>query len=1044
MVYLHVKLLNDSLDKSTADIVPHQSETGVFHTVYSDNQKMKIHLEKLLSSVAYVGAPGKNEANFFADSAMELQPNSIYFTQALPEILSWRGYDVTVVNSVHKSIEFEDFMLDTKKSTEGQSITYNAQGERIVKYVPQGYVAVHSDGRVIAGGKYLNANIDKEGSTWTLVKNPHESQTPEQRKEAKQYMDFGLQEYHPGVEESAYADLEQGGSPYRIDREYSPVGETLDSHFQVQESPKSVELPSRFPSYLEPGNIVYSPQTGQAFDSKFWPPEGIDYENYEWYVFSGSTLSDAEKNFYIPITGLTPDLIVGVSNGIVSSEKNLDVSSGFKLGMQQSESKITSLDETGSDLSGIRINPPASSLPYSLRDMLEPEWKKSYREAQDKLKAIENLTRGRIDPSLSELNIEELRGSEATFIPSLYDYQKAVVSALTTVEQYESFGGPKGWHGYFLNVKMGLGKTAIVTAANAVMRNKGLLANGTQTTIVTAPNKNVYVWQSEVGKFLGEHAVVIDGSKKDRIEQWEELLKNAETGNLPTFVIVASSKFRYNRGDRDDDAEDAAELDLDAKYMKLLSLGGSSGNTEVKGGHVGIMVVDESGQYVNPESSRHEALKDILDSVYHGKGIVWTLNGTISGNSATDTISELSFVNKYVRDNYMAMVQEYTKINMNSTRENKSLGRRIWKDYERIRDFFYTFGTQVYSLDGKTVAGDNYGLTFAEDQVSPLGKEWGKVYLEAERKLASALEENAGNRAMGLLSILINSGFGAVSPPRLLEYDIGTKDIMSGVSSYLNEEELSQFYTEYSAFVKATTETFGGLGRIPKKGMSFGERDEAYRSLISEKYRDIMERITSDWECPYTDLLIENIKNDFQQNTPSDRPLKIGIAGFSKISINKIARRLRDIYPQSTHLIQVVDGDSSPEDVGRIQANHQTEDSRPTISLVTGAGAYGLSLPTDITYRSAMWNSAKGAQSEARFHRKAEQKNLRTVVYPSGINQYMRELENMKGSMASSATNVLLEVDDDSDELVINSGSTSRLLDKLRQYRPRLLGGGEQ
>jgi hypothetical protein len=1042
MVYLHVKLLNDSLDKSTADIVPRQNEYGVFHTVYSENPKMKTHLEKLLFSVAYVGAPGKNQPNFFADSAMELQPNSIYFTQALPEILSWRGYDVTVMNEVHKSIEFEDFIIDSYKSSSNQAITYNTQGERIVKYVPEGYVAVHSDGRVVAGGKYLNANIDKEGASWNLMKNPHEGQTPQQRQDTKQYMDVGLQDYHPGVEEGAYADREEGQEPYRLDREYSPSGQRLDEYFQVQEVQAAQEVSSRFPAYLEPGNVVYSPQTGQAFDSRFWPPEGVDYENHEWYVFTGSSLSDAEKEFYIPITGLTPDLITGISGGIVQSERNLDVSSGFRLGYQNPEDKITSLD-TQEGAEGVRINQPEASLPYSMRDMLEPEWKKAYKIAKDKLKEIEALTRERVDPSLAKLKIEELRGSEATFIPNLYDYQKAVVGALTTTEQYEAFGGPKGWHGYFLNVKMGLGKTAIVTAATAVMRNKGLVANGTQTTIVTAPNKNVYVWQAEVGKFLGEHAVVIDGSKKERVEQWEAIVKSASEGNLPTFVVVGSSKFRYNRGDSDDDSEDVWELDTDAKYMKLLSLGGSSGATKVAGNHVGIMVVDESGQYVNPESARHAALQNILDSVYQGKGIVWSLNGNISGNSATDTLSEISFINKYVRDNYLALVQEYTKINSNSTRENKSMGRRIWKDFDRIRDFFYTFGPQIYSLDGKTVAGENYGLTFAEDQISPLGREWGKVYLEAERKLASAMEENAGNRAMGLLSILINAGYGAVSAPRMLEYDIGTREITQGVEKYLQGDELKTFYEQYANFVKATTETFGGIGRLPKRGMPLVQRDEAYRTMISEKNREILNMVTDAWECPYTTMLMENIKNDFQQNTPADRPLKIGIAGFSKISINKIARKLREAYPQNNYLIQVVDGDTAADEVGRIQANHQNEDSRNVIALVTGAGAYGLSLPTDVTYRSTMWNSAKGSQSEARFHRKAEQKNFRTVTYPSGITQYMRELENMKGSMASSATNVLLEVDDDSDEITINTGSTSRLLDKLRQYRPRILGEEE-
>lgn len=1041
MTYLKVRLLNDSMDSSTADIVPRQAPDGsVVFSVYSDNPKMKSHLEKLLTMVAYIAAPGRNETNFFADAVLEVQPNTIYYANALPEILSWRGYDVSVETAVHKSIDFEDFFaVDTLKASESQPIIYNAQGERVVKYVPAGYVAVHSDGRVVAGGKYLNANIDKEGTQWQLVQNPHEKSSPEQRKQAKEYMDVGLQEYHPGVEEGAYAERGSDESPYhKIERDYKPKGKTLEEHFFVGTPDSKVEVSFEFPSFLEPGNVVYSPQTGQAFDSKFWPPEEIDYEKFDWYVFSGSELSDDEKDFYAPIRGLSPELISGVDKGIVQSEKDLDVSAGFKLGDLKAPEGLGDLGNTSAGL----INPnPVPDAKYEIREMLSPDWKKLYKKAKDKLFEIASLAHGKLDESLVDLQLPKLRGSEAVFQLDLYPHQKAIVAGMVEESQYEVFGGPRGWHGYFLNVKMGLGKTAAVSAANAIMRNRGRVKNGTQTTLVTAPNKNLFVWQSEIGKFLGEHAVVIDGDRESRVEQWEQVLDQANRGELPAFIIFGASKFRYVTGDNDFDEQDKWELDTDAKYIQLLSMGGASGDKKVEGNHVGILTVDESGQYVNPDSARHRALHELIDSVYHGKGIVWTLNGTISGNSATDTISELSFVNKFVRDNYLPLAQEYTKTDRNSARESKEMGRRIWKDHNRLVDFFHTFGAQIFSLDGKTVAGENYGFVQTDDALTPIGKEWSRVYFDAERKLVEAQGEQVGNRAMGLLSILIGASMGAVSPERMLEYDLGTKAVLKSAKNYLSDDEMNTLSSELKAFFDEATESYPTVGRLPLKGLSPSERNEVYRSKVSAENRQLISNIVEGWYCPYTETLLRNIQNDFEQNSEAGKNMKVGIANFSRVAVNKLARRLRDVYPASEYLIQVVDGGVNPEEVGRIQKRHQDEKERNVITLVTGAGVYGLSLPADRSYRAPTWNSAKGGQYDARFHRKAEQNHLSTVVVPEGITQYMRELEQRKGSMAAAATNVLLDIDDSQDELVINSNSVSRLVDKLSQYRPRVLEG---
>ena len=45
-------------------------------------------------------------------------------------------------------------------------------------------------------------------------------------------------------------------------------------------------VPEHLPLKLPAGKIVYNPQTGAIFDSKFFPPQEIpNWEKYDWYTF---------------------------------------------------------------------------------------------------------------------------------------------------------------------------------------------------------------------------------------------------------------------------------------------------------------------------------------------------------------------------------------------------------------------------------------------------------------------------------------------------------------------------------------------------------------------------------------------------------------------------------------------------------------------------------------------------------------------------------------------------------------------------------------
>ena len=328
-----------------------------------------------------------------------------------------------------------------------------------------------------------------------------------------------------------------------------------------------------------------------------------------------------------------------------------------------------------------------------------------------------------ISPELDEMVVDDLEGANGVFKEKLASYQKAGVLALTDMSQYEAYGGPVGHHGRFLNWSYGSGKTAVVVAADTVLRNRGIFKSGEQTTIVTAPNKNVMIWESEIKKFSDRTVFVIDGTRGSRIAQWEELLQLSKTNRLPTYVVVGSSKFRYvevqNRnverevqaqGDTHD-AEDAYEVGIDAQYMRILALGGKTKPDQKKeegvaGGHVAALVIDESGQYVNVDAARHHALLEVVDAVAKGKGITWTLNGDVSGNSATDTISELAFINSFVRENYVDISNRYTTDIANvmvkegeksgkKRRHNADQTKRIWRDRKHLDKFVALYGRQI-------------------------------------------------------------------------------------------------------------------------------------------------------------------------------------------------------------------------------------------------------------------------------------------------------------------------------------------------------------
>lgn len=1022
-MFYKVRLSNNSIDDSTAEIVPYTTDNSVTLAVYSANVKMKQHLEELVMQEAYIMSPGRSTTRMSPDGVLHLYPYTLDYLQALPEILSWRGYTAEFSDETHKSIDYLDF---TMKAVDGNIYT-NAEGERIVKVVPQGFIAVHTDGRIVAAGRWLNANIDKEDAQWVLEENPYENMNPEQRDASKEYMDLFLEDYHPGVQEELYKRRETDSDEYYQEEDYKPSsGKRLSEIFPVEQEIVSEEGKEarNLPINIPPGKILYSPNSGYALASELWPPTSIEgYEKMRWYVFNDVEMEDDEKKAYADMLGISsPQMAVGLKDGVVQLEPDLDISEGFRLSIP------------GFSTSDVIINTPEFSK-LKPEELDSPEYKKAARLAADKLNAIKNLVKYRdsetgqatLHPDIEDFEIEDLQGTEANFAAELYPHQKVGVAVLTETSQYEAFGGPKGWHGHFLSSYYGSGKTAMVLASDTIMRNKGLFKTGEQVTIITAPNKNTYVWREEIGKFRDEAAVIIDGDRQNRVEQWEDLLAKARTGTLPSFVILGASSFRFSKSK---EIEDEWELGTDAQYMKLLSLGGSSKDEAVKGGHIAALVLDESGQYVNPESARHKAVIEMTDSVYQGKGVTWTLNGDMSGNSSTDTISEIAFINKLVRDNYNQYSNDYTKA------ETSGRGsRRIWKNGNFLLKFMNSFRPQIFSLDGKTVVGDEWGLTRTEDVGASLGANWGEVYNRAWAKLVNASAEKQMHKALGVMQILINASLGAVPPARLIEYDLGVEKLISSVKKIIPPTEYASFREGVMRYQQLASQTTPLMGRIAISE-DMNQRDATFRQCFSDSQISAMEIALRGWNSPIIDSFAETIDKRLVSHE-AGKNCKIGVNSFSKTFLNALAVKLREKY-QDKVLVQIVDGDTDAEEVNNIQQRHQNEKDKSVITLYTHAGSYGLSFPADYCIRTPTWNSAKAGQGEGRTHRDARQKTLVTVAQPDGICQYMRELEQTKREREQETRGVaVLDIDDSGDDIKISKMDGS-LIAKLAQFKPRV------
>lgn len=1341
-MYYKIRLLNNSIDDSTAEIVPYDAGNGSYSLlVYSDNLKMKGHLEQLVMREAFILSPGRYSANFYPDGVLHVYPGTVEYVQALPQILAWSGYLAEFVNDAHKSFDLIDERVLVLKSMDDNIYTNNA-GERIVKRVPDGYIAVHTDGRAVAAGRWLNANIDKEDAEWQLVPNPYAEYTPEQRAAEAEDMEW-IGEYHPGAQNELYdRRVDENDDFYYVEEGYQPQGgKKLSDMYPIAQpvaipvGDRSVDAP-HLPVTIPEGKILYSPATGHVLSSSLWPPVEIEgYETLSWYVFDDPGFSDDDKRTFYETFGPNPAFVPGTNEAIQQD----------KIGMPLDQA--TRLAIPGADQMDIAIN-PSQAEKLNLEAIDDPVYQRKAQIARERLSAIQDLVlyydpdakpeydedgneiepKPTLDPKLKDMEISDLDG-DVRFLYDLYDHQKAGVLHLTETSQYEAYGGPKGWHGSMLNTYYGSGKvqpndevvyttdgrktmgaiqpgeyvlsekgtpvkvlakfphknwkfyrvefddgsftevgeehlwltlnqdelpsgegevrstaeirkslyrdgkpnhmipvtkparfkqsidslpiapyslgrmlmeprrrgdmlqkrlnvtasfipnsykeatvsarimllrgiidgnspnavvtklarkvnppaattelqeveiqatsrelaydikelaaslgawvkvrrvlnrfviniflpksveirsnpssyfkakgmyrsivsitpsrtadgacilvdsdehlyltrdyivthnTAMVLAADAIMRNRGHFESGEQVTIITAPSKNVYVWQDEIAKFRNERAIVIDGDRQNRIEQWEELLSRARSGTLPNLVITSSSKFRFeSKPDDDPDMKEYEkwELAVDSQYMKLLAMGGTINGQQVRGGHIAAMAIDESGQFVNYDAARHKALNDIMDAVYEGQGIVWTMNGDLAGNSSTDTISEMSFVDKNVRDNYKALVSAYTK--EDQLVRGKKIGRRVWRNGELMKEFLDVYSKgHIFSLDSFHSRRE-----FTAPIVSELGKNWGAVYRRALEKITAAKNANIIQKSLGLLQIMLGASHGSVHPARMLEYGIGDKELKEGLKRILEPADYLFFENAVDEYLKNETEILpqGGFGRMPKP-IKIQDRNKYFEAVFNkdpqnprfEYFMGAMRQVLSQWDNPVADHYLEQVANTLS-NTEAGTYTKIGITNDNRDFLHLLASKLRDRYGTNI-VVNVIDGRTPSTRVAEIQNIHNETSNKHVITLVSAAGKYGLSLSTPRTIGSPSWNPATADQRLGRFHRKEDQYNLVTQVVPSGLYEYMRYMADEKRSRSEITRDYVLDIVDEDDEISFRSLNATPFLEMLGRF----------
>lgn len=1084
-MYYRVTLINNSENDAYADIVWLNRENT--YTVVSNNDRLKANIEAIISRYTYTLSPGANFPGYASDGVTLLEPGTPYYFEALPEILGWRGLRATYHGEAHKSMNINYIPDFTLKNYGGYTYT-NDEGHTIVKIVPQGYIAINdAKGKYLTAGQWLNADLDKEPPDWRLEENPYDSMSPEEREEAWYQYEDNLREGELGMDPSAYGiDVTEENAPDLPD--YYRKGEkdsiALRDYFvdalsalqEVAEARRAEEeeKESAIPDYYLPEQpaTLFCPALRIAVDSDVLPEvidqlqeEYPDWQKRAWYATqwppTGKYTPLQKARNWQGEPGTDPRAIPGTDKGLVrvhtlaeGEEPWRALTKPWRM-TQPPTSALVNLNERP----GVRDDTGMYS-PQQVE--LRAKVKKDVRQFRDNITTIVGRSAVYDTEKAKDVKVDGLFFAgddvpdgkiafQGNLEPGGQDrwYQPSMVASVCYPGQYERFGGPKGAHGHMLRAIYGVGKTATTIMSWLTFRNRGVFKGGQQTLLVTAPKKMIETWGESYKNFTPEDAIVISGTVPQRIEQWRQVFQMAKDGELPGAIIVASSAFRKDDKDVDDDdpfgtyIDDDGEIQdtevlgsMEHRAMRLLALGGTWGEgdnqIEVKGGHIGLFAIDETGQFPNTATNRTKLLWSLIDDIEATNGLTLTLNGDISGNGAQDTISELSFINRMARGEgkYSALINTLTapfrdegKVSKQRGVKGTPGGNRRWT--REGREVISKLFTNITNVSGEFIAGAKFGLNETDPVIAEMGANWGDTYNQAHNLLMFAF--NLGGfrkqgeevhplveKAMGLQSILQSASYGATHPARLVEYNIGVDKLLATVATKVSAERLEAISNKLKAFQsKMTDDSFAeelrqaemelGMSNImiPNTSVDAGKRAAFFEEVLGKEDYDIVTEAIEDWDAPALDEIVDGVYEEITSGVSiSGKNKKIGVGGFSRRAIDRIHKRLVAKFDNDKHnnnvMIQVINGDTSAADTNAIQNKHQAEKDKHVITLVTSAAKYGVSLPADRSWKFPSWNPATARQMTARFHRDPFQSHLSTTVLTGGMTKFMMYMSQMK------------------------------------------------
>lgn len=1110
------RMESDWQEQITAAIIIYRQGNQLQYEVRCKNPFIKANIEDIIDGPFYSVLPGPlTKQGYYANHATMFVPGTKPFFLMLPERLSWYGYIVDFVSKkeISKSLDsitdeyfdpFEDdFPVVVTKSVAGSDSYYyiNEDGDTIIKYVPQGYIAISQDGKILTGGKRLNANITKPDAKWRIV--------PNQRFEAlyrqteggkKEQLRARLQEalvnvlkqkedYHPGLHLQAY----EGEEPFQL-TEKNPYWKRFLSVYEqatplekvAQEWIKTASTKTNenaVGSDVLPEHVIaYSPSRGITVP-------GNMFSQYmtaatDWLLFDGKGFRNLTKE-QIALQRVEllrkgkkihPGLLPGAFNGKV------DVSEAMPIDTSQA------VPHDVADVYKARITAmykpkekKGPNLPSNVQTQYEEEVAVSTRtvvttpQEKEKIASVVQFDRDlkaqyftttptgiiTIKPELVEAQkenqltgIQHIAAGPENFNGTLRPYQEYQVRKLTYPGNYRVFGGPAEADGMFINMEQGLGKTPTVLASDAILRNRGLLKG---THLVVCPRAIVHKWKKEISEFRGASVIVIEGTPEQREKQWGEVFRLVAEGTPPKFVVMGVGKIRQVEAEIDpldtgDDNLITKELSADLQAIKHLTLGNYAVNGKVvKDGVIGVLTIDESALFANPASQRHQTLKKLVDLVTSdkSKGIIWTLNGDISSNGPLDTISELSWVNAYVRGNYQSLVDTFTEVG--------GKNRRVWKS---AKSFLQRFGYLVSTMTAEAATGEDR-LRQVDIEVG-MGEDFAEIYKSALVKLhkvyALAKEDKespVANYKLGLTMLLIQAAFNVSKPQRLIEYGLHTKKLLEDASKTLPDDEKEEFFSQIRRYMRATCENHPELGTMPIADMvTTAERDRIWNETVDPSFRQRLENVIStEWFNPLVEGIKTQIKAHLKHTAQPHRPYRLGLAGLSKMAVTTIYHALRQDFDPAVLRVQMIHGGLGPQEINTIVEEHNRMPGKdengnpkylpPVITMVTGAANYGMNLASDVAWRFVTWSAGKAKQFNKRFHRNPYEHCIVGRIVPSGIPRYMKDLEDSKIELSerlqeASLSNVE-ELDEEAVRKIFEPILEKSFLQHLAAYPPEVV-----